>query len=180
MAHEILTVLWFFLPAYLADMAPVIVRGHWQWLARPIDGGHRWRGRRLLGDHKTWRGIVAGVAFGVVTFAVQRTLYRLGVLEGLALIDYDVSSLLPGVLLGLGTGVGDAAKSFVKRGLGIAPGASWIGPDQLDFFVGAWLFVLPVVAVPLVPALLAAPLVLVGTIAVTATGYGLGMKESWI
>ena len=27
-------------------------------LAIPIDGGRDWRGRRLLGDHKTWRGFV--------------------------------------------------------------------------------------------------------------------------
>src|SRR6185369_11647711 len=28
-------------------------------LAVPIDGGRRWRGKRLFGDNKTYRGIVA-------------------------------------------------------------------------------------------------------------------------
>ena len=35
--------------------------------------------------------------------------------------------------------LGDAAKSFVKRRLGKERGASWLGPDQLDFVLGAWL-----------------------------------------
>ena len=56
-----LQVLYFFAPAYFANMAPVFARGHFATLAVPIDGGRRWRGRRILGDHKTWRGIVAGV-----------------------------------------------------------------------------------------------------------------------
>src|SRR4051812_8334216 len=28
-------------------------------LKRPLDGGQTWRGRRLLGDHKTWPGAIA-------------------------------------------------------------------------------------------------------------------------
>jgi hypothetical protein len=31
----------------------------------------------------------------------------------------------------------DSVKSFVKRRVGIAPGAPWIPFDQLDFVIGA-------------------------------------------
>ena len=75
---------------------------------------------------------------------------------------------------------GDALKSVVKRQLDIAPGASWLVADQLDFYLGAYVFALPVVVVPLVPALLAAPIVFLGAILTTASGYLLGLKESWI
>jgi CDP-diglyceride synthetase len=36
---------------------------------------------------------------------------------------------------------GDAVKSFFKRRLGITPGKSWFPFDQLDFVLGAILFV---------------------------------------
>jgi CDP-2,3-bis-(O-geranylgeranyl)-sn-glycerol synthase len=44
-----------------------------------------------------------------------------------------------GFLLGLGAMAGDAAKSFFKRRLGIAPGHPWIPFDQIDFQIGALL-----------------------------------------
>jgi len=149
-------------------------------MAGPIDGGRTWRGRRVLGDHKTWRGLVVGVLAGALTFALQQAIFRAGWLQALALLDYDACSPLPGALLGFGALLGDAVKSFFKRGLGIAPGGTWIPFDQLDFLVGAWLCVLPVVTPPLLPLLCAAPIVFVGTLAVTAGGAGLGLKESWI
>ena len=67
---------------------------------------------------------------------LQALAYRAGHAREIALIDYGNCSLWLGVSMGAGTGVGDAVKSFFKRQIGIAPGASWIGFDQLDFFVG--------------------------------------------
>ena len=50
----VLSALWLFLPAYVSNMMPVFVGG-----GRPIDGGRAWRdGRRMLGDGKTWRGLL--------------------------------------------------------------------------------------------------------------------------
>ena len=59
-----LAVLYFFVPAYVANMSPVVVRNRFPSLAAPIDGGLSWRGRRLLGDHKTWRGLLVGIVVG--------------------------------------------------------------------------------------------------------------------
>jgi CDP-2,3-bis-(O-geranylgeranyl)-sn-glycerol synthase len=179
-AAALLQTLWFFVPAYAANMAPVLVQGAFPALAVPIDGGRTFRGVRVLGDHKTWRGIIAGVLAGMLVFELQVALYQAGVLHRLALVDYGRLGVLPGFLLGLGTGLGDAAKSFVKRQLGIAPGASWLVFDQLDFMVGSYLLVGLVYVPPLVPTLLALPIVFVGSVATSATGWALGLKEAWI
>jgi CDP-2,3-bis-(O-geranylgeranyl)-sn-glycerol synthase len=179
-AHEVIQVLWFFVPAYLANMSPVLAHGSLQRLAAPIDGGHSLRGRRILGDHKTWRGLVAGIVVGTVTYELQRLLHAAGFASGLALVEYADHPLLPGLLMGLGTGVGDAVKSFFKRRVDIAPGASWPVFDQLDFFAGAFLFVSAVHVPPLLPTLACLPIVLAGSVAVTAAGWALGLKEAWI
>lgn len=180
-AMEMLRVLYFFVPAYFANLAPVLARGHLEMLAEPIDGGRSWRGRRILGDHKTWRGILVGVVAGVVAFAVQRQAHLAGIAPGLALLDYgSADPLLPGLLLGLGTGIGDAVKSFFKRRIDIAPGASWLGFDQLDFMVGAYACVSWVFVPPPLATLATLPIVFLGSIAATASGYCLGLKEAWI
>lgn len=180
LTRELLGVLYFFLPAYAANIAPVLVRGRFEALAVPMDGGRSLGGVRILGDHKTWRGLVAGIVAGVLTYALQGLLYEAGVLRHLALVDYGSTALVPGALMGLGAGLGDAAKSFAKRRVGIAPGASWIGFDQLDFMAGSYLAVAPVYAAPIAATLLALPIVFVGSIAVTAAGYWLHLKEAWI
>ena len=176
----VLQVLWLFVPAYAANMAPVLVHGHFERLATPIDGGRTLGGKRIFGDHKTWRGLLAGIVAGVIAYELQRVLHGSGALGNIALIDYAHHPVLPGALMGLGTGVGDALKSFFKRRVGIAPGASWPVFDQLDFFAGAYAFLAVVVVPPLVPTLVCLPILLVGTIGVTTAGWALGLKEAWI
>jgi CDP-2,3-bis-(O-geranylgeranyl)-sn-glycerol synthase len=177
---DVLQVLWFFVPAYLANMSPVLVQGWFERLAVPIDGGRSYRGRRILGDHKTWRGLLAGIVVGVATYELQRLLHGAGLATSLAPFDYADHPVLPGFLLGLGTGVGDAVKSFFKRRIDIAPGASWPVFDQLDFFVGAYAFAAPVYVPSLLPTLACLPIVLAGSVAFTALGWALGLKEAWI
>jgi CDP-2,3-bis-(O-geranylgeranyl)-sn-glycerol synthase len=178
--HELARVLYFFVPAYLANMSPVFVQGWFPRLAVPIDGGRCWRGKRILGDHKTWRGLCAGIVTGVVVFELQRLVHLAGGLHTLAPIDYADHPLLPGLLMGAGTGVGDAVKSFFKRRIDIAPGGSWPVFDQLDFFAGACAFAAPIWVPPLLPTLAALPVILVGSVATTVAGYLLGLKEAWI
>jgi len=180
MIRSILQVLWLFVPAYAANMVPVLVRGHLEWLATPMDGGRMLGGKRLLGDHKTWRGLLAGVVMGGVVYELQRLLFEWGVGRDLALMDYGGRPVVPGLLMGLGTGVGDAVKSFFKRRVGIAPGASWPVFDQLDFFAGACLFVAVVAVPPLAPTLACLPIVLLGSVVVTTVAWALGLKEAWV
>lgn len=161
-------------------MAPVLVRESFKAMAAPIDGGRTLGGKRILGDHKTWRGLIAAIVAGAVVFALQRFVWDWGLWRELALFDYSSASLLLGVLMGTGAIVGDAVKSFFKRRLGIAPGASWLVFDQLDFFLGAYALTAVAYAPPFWPTLVAMPIIAAGDIAVNATGYFLGLKETWI
>lgn len=180
MTHDVLRVLWFLVPAFLANMAPVLARGRLSWMAVPIDAGRTFRGVRILGDHKTWRGLVVGVVAATLAYEAQRLAYGAGLATDLALVDYQAHPVLPGFLLGLGTIVGDAVKSFFKRRAGIAPGASWPVLDQLDFMAGAYAFVAPICTPPLWATLAALPLVLAGGVVVHAIGFLLHLREAWI
>jgi CDP-2,3-bis-(O-geranylgeranyl)-sn-glycerol synthase len=178
---EILRVLYFFVPAYLANMAPVLAQGTCRGLAVPMDGGRTLGGKRILGDHKTWRGFLAGIVVGGIVGWLQAAGWQAGIGRNLAPIEYTATTgLTLGLLMGLGAGTGDAVKSFFKRRIGVAPGASWLGFDQLDFMAGAYLLAALVYAPPLLPTLASLPVVFAGSLATTATGYVLGLKEAWI
>lgn len=179
-AHAVLQVLYFFVPAYLANKSPVLVSRRFSALAVPID--RRWTlwGKRIHRDHKTWRGLLAGIITGTVAYELQGLTYAAGFARDLALIDHTTHPLFPSLLLGFGTGVGDAVKSFFKRRIDIAPGKSWFVFDQLDFVVGAYVFVSVVSVPPLLPTLASLPLILLGNVAITVLGYWLGLKEMWI
>jgi CDP-2,3-bis-(O-geranylgeranyl)-sn-glycerol synthase len=175
----ILQVLYLFVPAYAADVAPIFARELLPGWDRPIDGGRRFRGKRIFGSHKTWRGLAASALFGVLAYEAQRLLAGLGWLESLMLLD-DAEPVLPGLLMGIGAGTGDAVKSFAKRQVGIAPGATWLGYDQLDFFIGAAACLSLVHAPPLGALLAAIPIVFLCDVAATTVFWRLGLKESWI
>jgi len=69
----IIEALWFIFPAYLANSAPVDVSQikALKKYGTPIDGGKTFRGKRVLGDSKTWRGLYAGVIAGTAGGALQ-------------------------------------------------------------------------------------------------------------
>lgn len=122
----VLQLTYYFLPAYVANMMPVIGKDWMRGLARPVSA--RW-----FGNHKTWRGIVLGVLGAIIIAFVQsRLVPYVGVLSIAPYRDW----WLLGSLLGLGALLGDLMKSFFKRRLAIKPGASWVPFDQLDFVIG--------------------------------------------
>jgi len=92
-------------------------------LATPIDGGRTFRGRRLLGDNKTWRGFVVMVpASACAFFLVSRVALR-GTPEAFGLWRLTaVQYALLGAWAALGFMLGELPNSFVKRQLDIAPG----------------------------------------------------------
>jgi CDP-2,3-bis-(O-geranylgeranyl)-sn-glycerol synthase len=122
--------LWAMLPAYVPNNVAVLAGG-----GRPIDAGRTWRGRRLLGDGKTWRGTAAGTAAGL---ALAAALNALAATAGGAL-GVSLPSFPPLAALGLAFGamLGDVGASLLKRRLGRERGAAVPGLDQLDFVVGA-------------------------------------------
>lgn len=83
-------------------------------LAAPLDFGLELAdGRRLLGSHKTWRGLAAGI----LACALIAPLVGLNVATG---VGFGAAALL-----------GDAVSSAAKRRLSLRPGAEVLGLDQL-------------------------------------------------
>ena len=96
----------------------------------PLDGGLSFRGRRLFGDNKTWRGAVVTIA--TTTLAAWGLAHLSGCCWPLpVLVPFaEEHPLVWGLLLGTGYIVGELPNSFAKR--------------QLDSLFGMLLFVAPV------------------------------------
>jgi len=180
LALATLGVLYFFVPAFLANMAPVLIGKRLATLAVPLDFGASLGGIRIFGDHKTWRGLIMGVVTGALAFLLQRELHHAEIARALALYDYGALPVLTGAWLGLGAILGDAVKSFFKRRVGIAPGQPWLGPDEIDFYVGAAAVAACLVPLPLVPFLLSVPVVIAGHVLSNVIAWALGLKDAWI
>jgi hypothetical protein len=103
--------------------APVIKRNLLPALARPLDFGLTFRGERIFGSNKTWRGLLLMSAVSVLVVVVQAQLYAVGAFRSVSALDYSQTSwLVLGLALGLGYSLSELPNSFVKRRLGIPPG----------------------------------------------------------
>lgn len=127
----------FFLPAGIANATPVLANkvpllNRW---GAPVDFGINWRGKRLLGANKRWRGIVTGTVLAGLTALL------------LAPIDGHQESLATtaflGCVMGFGALLGDAIESGFKRRRNIPAGSSWFPFDQIDYIIGGLLLVWP-------------------------------------
>ncbi len=140
----IVSVLWFFLPAGLGNLAPIIAAKIpvLKKYSYPIDSLQKFRGKRILGDHKTIRGLIAGICAGIITVYLQVLLYnQFSFFRSVSLVDYNaINPFLFGLLSSFGALFGDALKSFFKRQLNIAAGKSWFPFDQIDYILGGILF----------------------------------------
>lgn len=137
----------FFLPAGIANMTPVLankipVFNRWR---APMDFGRSFRGQRVFGANKTWRGLVYGAVLGGLVGAVVFQVWP-SVFETFKI---SANPFLVGALLGAGALVGDAVESFFKRQNGVKPGESWFPFDQTDYIIGGLLFVWPLASLTL-------------------------------
>jgi len=130
----ILSAIYFTLPAYFSNMAPVICKDI-PFLNIPIN-------EKLFGSHKTYRGIFFGTLFGIIIAFLQRFLIDFKFINQISIANYN-NWLLIGFLLGFGAMIGDLIKSFFKRKLNIPPGDKFIPFDQIDFIVISFLLILP-------------------------------------
>lgn len=135
---------WFFGPAGLANVfaflsskIPYIKK-----LNYPVDFKLKFRGKRVLGSHKTIRGFVVGIALAIVGVYFQVFLYTsVPFMREIKTIDYAaINPILFGFLAGFGALSGDAIKSFFKRQMNLSPGKSWVPFDQIDYILGGILF----------------------------------------
>ena len=180
-------VLWIMMPAYLSNTFAVITGGKF-----PIDQGKiHSDGNRILGDGKTWSGLIGGTFGGLVIGYLQ-------INHGNIVIDtiansknynfWGENSLAIIFLLAFGALLGDMTASFFKRRKKLNRGDKSPLLDMFDFigmalfltliFDPAWLksWILDGYA-PLFTLLVATPLLHRG---VNIIGYKLGIKnEPW-
>ncbi len=148
MFNLILSTIYLLLPAYVANMAPVIAGrlNFWPSLNKPLDNNQKFLGQPIFGAGKTWRGLLIGCLAAILTCGLQSVFYQIGWIRGLSPINFfQINWFVFGLLLGFGALLGDIIKSFIKRQVHISSGQSWPVFDQLDFLLGAilatwWLF----------------------------------------
>lgn len=156
-------------------------------LKKPIDLGIGFRGKRIFGDHKTWRGFFMNVVGCCSGTAIQATLQKGGLIPDQILwVDYTKEGWLVGLLLGLGTTIGELPNSFLKRQIGIRPGKKGKGLwaivffiyDQIDFVIGIWICLFFLVKPSALTVLWSFLLALLLHLAVSTTGFLLGMRKT--
>ncbi len=128
---DLLALLIFIIPCYVANAAPVLLGG-----GMPMDLGAVFPdGRRALGDAKTVRGFVGGIAAGTVAgglLALYAPIPGFGAWQ----------QFLAGFAVSSGALLGDVLGSFVKRRMGIEPGKPF-PLDQLGFIIVGLLLAYP-------------------------------------
>ena len=179
----VLVTIWLMLPAYLANTIASIVGG-----GSPIDYGRNWNdGQRILGDGKTWNGLIGGTVGGLLVGHLQMTA---GADFFSGYVWWGSSPYLIFFLLAFGALVGDMAASFIKRRQGQERGSKSPLLDMYDFIIGAlvltglfgggwldyWLFGgWPSHGwVPLITIIIATPIL---HRSVNILGYKLGVKQ---
>jgi hypothetical protein len=153
-----------------------------------IDRGAEFRGKRVFGENKTWRGIFSttlGTGLGFVLQAVW--LHNYESVQRLELFDYGwAKALIVGLLVGLACGLSELPNSFIKRQIGIAPGATASGAvnvlfyilDQVDFLVGAWIVLSFVVTISWIRVLYSFVFLFITHQVISFLGYLLGMRKT--
>jgi len=162
----IFNIIWFILPPYIANMAPVIWGG-----GPPLDGGRLFfDGKRILGNAKTIRGTFVGILAGTIVGLLQHIAYPF------PSFGY---ALLRGFLLGAGAIGGDIAGSFIKRRFNIESGDAAPLLDQLDFMIGAIILMYPLGLPPLEIILMSILITPFVHLISNAVWYLAGKKEVW-
>ena len=174
----VLVTVWLMLPAYLGNTIASIVGG-----GAPIDNGRNWNdGRRILGDGKTWRGLIGGTLGGLLVGHLQMTA---GAGFFSDYVSWEPAPYLIFFLLAFGALAGDMAASFIKRRRGQERGAKSPLLDMYDFILGALVLTLLFGGgwleswlleswVPLATLFIATPIL---HRSVNILGYKLGVKQ---
>jgi len=156
-----------YVPAYFGNMMPPIAGALRLPFGFPIASKH-------LGKNKTYRGIYAGVAGGMLgswlLWALQLGWYGSQSLN---------IALLAGGLMGFGALLGDVIKSWFKRWKNIPSGRPFVPWDQLDFVLGGSLLAITVMPISwkiFLTALIITPLL---HLLVNILAYHLKLKSVW-
>jgi len=133
-----LTGFWLFFPAYLANPSAVL-SGH----GTPVDFGREMGGKRILGDGKTWYGLIGGTLAGGFIGVIQMLLAGP---TGLPTFGTSKAAIMIPFILAFGSLTGDMLGSFIKRRMNVKRGAKAPVLDQYDFVIGA--FIVGLILIP--------------------------------
>ena len=178
----VLKAVFYFLPAYVANMVPIFLARFkvWEFLNVPVDFNRKYSdGTPLVGVTKTWRGIIGGILGSMLIVLIQYFIQKYGFWNQVFLFEYSLHSILIlGIYFGLGECFGDVIKSFFKRRLKIQSSAPFFPFDQLSF-LGALglslLYFVPEFGI-ILAILILSPLV---PICANLVGFKLGLKKVW-
>lgn len=171
----IIQALYFFLPAYCANMAPVVAHKLRLPFGQPIS-------LKYFGEHKTWRGFIVGFLAALVILYIQKLflIQNSIIATDISILDYkNISMFLYALAFGLGALIGDLVKSFFKRRLNKKPGTPWIPFDQIDFVVGAIIFLYPLYQIDIKILLILLVITPILHLLTNIFGYQLGLKRAW-
>lgn len=125
----------------------------------PLDGGLRYRGKRIFGDNKTVRGLVVIIPATALSFlgiGLLRPCFPAWFAEGIWPLT-PLTYATAGILAGFGFMAGELPNSFIKRQCGISPGGRprrmiWriltSVTDRIDSILGVLLMLSLLVPVP--------------------------------
>jgi len=142
----ILSCLYFFLPAYFANMVPPLVRRSniLKFLDKEVDFGKKFLDQPIFGRNKRWRGVIFSLIVGILVAGIQFWLYQFPAVQKISFLNYlEINILLFGFLISAGAVFGDLLFAFIKRRLGLPPGTRFIPWDQTNYVLGSALFLTP-------------------------------------
>lgn len=182
MIHNIWFGLWFFLPVGVANVSPIFASKipGLKNLNYPMDFKAKYKGKRIFGKHKTWRGIISGIILGIIFIYIQKYIYihYASIRSISAPLNYDQSNIwFLGLLLSSGALITDALESFIKRQKGIDSGETWFPFDQLDYVIGGVVFSLVYIRLSVVQYLWIIVIWFIMHLLFSYVGYLLKMKE---
>jgi len=131
LSELIITLILILTPMYIANSTAMLFGGK-----TALDFGKTFflDNRRIFGPGKTFKGAIIGIIFGITSALIIDIFLKSYTL--LLTPNY----VILGVLLTVGSIVGDIIASFFKRRSNISPGTPVLFLDQLDFVIGALIF----------------------------------------
>lgn len=144
----IISCIYFFIPAYIANASPPLANTFniLNKFNKPVDGEKMLGGIRLLGSHKTWRGVICEFVICTLLFQLFvfiNNYYNLPFMDTIGINTSLISSWIVGIMLSIGIIFGDIFFAFIKRRLKLKPGTAFIPFDQTNYVIGAFLFIQP-------------------------------------
>ncbi len=112
----ILSTLWFYLPAFAANVAPYFIYKQHS-IDIPLDLNHKIKGMPLIGN-RSMGGFFSSLLAGLIIGTLQQRAYE-------------------GLVMGIGVFVAVTLNSFIKRRMKMKKGQNFMPADQIDFILGA-------------------------------------------